>query len=291
MLEADKQLLERELAQQLLQLQQKELEILQKNFLNMATTCAVLIGFGFGGLGLFLGNDLTDNWKVLWCIDLPLGFDYRPETQDWHDPSHAECIRVLLSTVVDAFWALCCCLSLSWNFIALFIATVTSITGPSMALRGPDGSLGVALVHMEQQLKRALRFFGRSLFAFSLTIIGFGAQAMVNLGLLKGIVIFIVGAWTVKAISYYGTDIGIKFHLAVGRAVRAEFSGKAEAENTPYGNHPVDIEMGLAQVGSTPVCTESEPAVVHLHSGPPKILGINTQGASIPGMRYRNGCF
>ena len=58
MLAADKQALERELAQQLATLQGKELHALQRNFHNLAISCAVLIGFGFSGLGLFLNDDL-----------------------------------------------------------------------------------------------------------------------------------------------------------------------------------------------------------------------------------------
>ena len=133
----------------------------------------------------------------------------------------------ILSELIDAYWAMCCALALSIS--PLFIATVTSITGPSLALRGPEGSMGVALVHMEQQMKRSLRYFGRDLTAFSLTIVGFGAQAMASLGFLKGVIIFCIGGWTLYVITYYGTDIGTKFHLAIGRAVRAEFAA-AEAD-------------------------------------------------------------
>lgn len=195
MLAADKSTLEAELAQQLTTLQAKELAALQRNFHNLATTCAVLIGFGFGGLGLFLDDELLNNWKVLHCIGLEMGFDYTREPE----PSRSECVRCVGEALIDAYWALCCALSLSFNFIALFISTVTSITGPALALRGPEGSLGVALVHMEQQMKRSLRFFGRALTAFSLTIIGFGAQAIAALGFVKGAVILGVGAWSTHA--------------------------------------------------------------------------------------------
>jgi hypothetical protein len=232
MLAADKSTLEAELAQQLAALQSKELAALQRNFHNLATTCAVLIGFGFGGLGLFLDDELLNNWVVLRCLGLQMGFDYSGDPE----PSHSECVRATSEAVVDAYWALCCALSLSFNFLALFISTITSITGPALALRGPEGSLGVALVHMEQQMKRALRYFGRALAAFSFTIIGFGAQAVAALGFLKGVIILGVGGWTIYAIVYYGIDIGTKFHLAIGRAVRAEFQVSAgDASPQPGG--------------------------------------------------------
>jgi hypothetical protein len=149
-----------------------------------------------------------------------LGFDYSHDAA----PSTSECVRAVAEGFVDVYWAVCCSLALSFNFIALFVSTVTAITGPSLALRGPEGSLGVALMHMEQQLQRALRYFGRALVCFALTLTGFGAQAIVALGFLKGLAILIVAVWTIATISYYGADIGTKFHLSIGRAVRAEFS-------------------------------------------------------------------
>ena len=256
MLAADKSTLEAELAKQLAGLQQKELHALQRNFHNLATTCAVLIGFGFGGLGLFLDDELTNNWKANRCMGMEMGFDYSDDPV----PSHSECVRSILSELIDAYWAMCCALSLSFNFTALFIATVTSITGPSLALRGPEGSMGVALVHMEQQMKRSLRYFGRALTAFSLTIVGFGAQAMASLGFLKGVIIFCIGGWTLYVITYYGTDIGTKFHLAIGRAVRAEFAA-AEADvgavrqeqqscDTGAGTHNSSSSSAVADVES-----------------------------------------
>jgi hypothetical protein len=68
MLHADKHLVQAELAQEVARLQAKELETLQRNFHSLATTCAVLLGFGFGGLGLFLDGEITTNWEVLRCI-------------------------------------------------------------------------------------------------------------------------------------------------------------------------------------------------------------------------------
>ena len=49
--------------------------------------------------------------------------------------------RVILEVFVDVFWALSCTLALSFNFVALFISTVTTITGaPSAEFRMPSSS-------------------------------------------------------------------------------------------------------------------------------------------------------
>ena len=52
MLQADKAQLERELRVSMLNLQWKELQYLHTNFQNLATSSAVLVGFGFSALGI-----------------------------------------------------------------------------------------------------------------------------------------------------------------------------------------------------------------------------------------------
>ena len=52
MLAADKSALERELRVKMLGLQWKELQYLHTNFQNLATSSAVLVGFGFAALGI-----------------------------------------------------------------------------------------------------------------------------------------------------------------------------------------------------------------------------------------------
>ena len=108
MLAAEKSTLTAELAQQMAALQTKELAALQRNFHNLATTCAVLIGFGFGGLGLFLDDELITNWEVLRCLHLEMGFDFSRDAS----PSRSECVRCVAEALVNAMWALCCSLSL-----------------------------------------------------------------------------------------------------------------------------------------------------------------------------------
>ena len=50
-----------------------------------------------------------------------------------------------------------------------------------MALRGPEGSVGLAVRHMEQQLKRALRFFGRGVVAFIITLMVVRLRSLLSL--------------------------------------------------------------------------------------------------------------
>ena len=52
MLHADKSALQKDLSQQMIGLQWKELDYLHTNFQNLATSSALLLGFGFTALGL-----------------------------------------------------------------------------------------------------------------------------------------------------------------------------------------------------------------------------------------------
>ena len=224
MLGAQKVATIRDLAKSVVELQGKELNYLHENCTSLATSAAVLVGFGFAGLGLFEENDLETSFSVLECVDFTLGFDFtrRPDYLSG-GPSDFECVRVVFAQLIDAMWALSCGLGLSFNLLTLFITTITAITGPGLALRGPEGALVVAITHMEQQHKRALRFFGRGVAAFTCSILGFGLQALSRFNLLKCIIICTAFIWTISAIVVYGADIGAKFHLAASTAVRGEF--------------------------------------------------------------------
>ena len=53
---------------------------------------AVLIGFGFSGLSLFGGDDLTDNFQVLQCLGWARWFGFKLDAADGYpEPSHSEC--------------------------------------------------------------------------------------------------------------------------------------------------------------------------------------------------------
>uniref|UniRef100_A0A7S4BLE5 Uncharacterized protein n=1 Tax=Chrysotila carterae TaxID=13221 RepID=A0A7S4BLE5_CHRCT len=224
MLEADKQALRGELAQQVVALQAKELSYLHASFLSLATTSALLVGFGFTGLALFREDDLDTSFAIMQCLNTTLGFDYtRQPAHLSRPPSNSECARHMIGELIDNMWALSCGLGLSNNLVALFISTVTVITGPGMALRGPEGSLGVAIAHMERQHRRALKHFGRGLFAFSCSIVMFGFQALAHLAPLKATTLIAIGIYTIGALHRNGTYIASKFFIAVARAERAEF--------------------------------------------------------------------
>lgn len=78
------------------------------------------------------------------------------------------------------------------------------MTGPGMALRGAEGAVELAVRHMEQQNKRALRYFGRGLVMFSLSIAVASLEAIVAKDIVRVIVMGSVGVWSIVMLNYYG---------------------------------------------------------------------------------------
>lgn len=185
------------------------MQYLHTNFQNLATSSALLVGFGFSALGISstYRPEADTNHSTIW--ELP--------AEEWTSP-------VLISQVLfQALFQASASFALAFNLLSLFIATITSMCGPGMALRGPEGSVHLAVRHMEQQLKRALRFFGRGVVAFIVTLTTVGLRSLQDISFLGSIVTILVGVWTFRMIWEYGSDIGEKFHVSSDRAVRGTF--------------------------------------------------------------------
>jgi hypothetical protein len=222
MLQADKNALAQALRVQMLSLQWRELEYLHTNFLNLATSSALLTGFGFAAVSMtsdFHPEHRTRD-QTIWELSLSEWLDYA-------------FIQEMISTTI--FWA-AGALALAMNLLSLFISTVSIMCGPGMALRGPEGSVVVAVRHLELQLKRALRFFGRGLVAFTVSIMAIGLRRLNGVGFAGGGASILIGLWTVQQLGEYGADIAEKFYISPDRAVRGMFvdhgDGQVHWQNT-----------------------------------------------------------
>eukprot|EP00966_Prymnesium_polylepis_P147778 3413785-Prymnesium_polylepis.1 len=233
MLEADKAALERDLAAKVVSLQYNELQYLQANFQNLATTCAVLVGFGFTGLSLYERDDAEDSVQLLTCLGVRMtGFN------QVNEPTLGVCLTTFIRMMFDVAWAICCSLATGFNLLALFISTVAAITGPGVALRGPEGSLTVAIVHMEEQNERALRAFGRGVLAFGGSICMFGLQALGNMSIAKGIATLGCGLFFLHRLQRYAAEIGPKVHRALKVVVRGDFEVSFREDESANGSVP-----------------------------------------------------
>eukprot|EP00966_Prymnesium_polylepis_P071889 1669413-Prymnesium_polylepis.1 len=159
MLAADKSALAKELSQQMLELQWKELQYLYQNAQNLSFTSAVLVGFGFLSSGI-IGVQA-----------------YHTENNIWQH-AYSWTAQHIAGMVAEGFIGLTLALAMSYNLITLFNTTVTSMAGPGLALRGPEGSVERAVRSMEQQNKDALRYFGRGLSSFTLHLSAVGVRSL-----------------------------------------------------------------------------------------------------------------
>ena len=222
MLQANKQALERDLRVRMLELQWKELHYLHTNFQNLATSSALLVGFGFSALGSTVSYhpEASTNHSSIWELDGRI----------WINP-------VFLSEILfSALLSSAASMALGFNLLSLFISTICIMCGPGLALRGPEGSVSLAVRHMEQQLKRALRAFGRGLIAFVVTLAFLGLQHLQDVNFLGGLITMSVGFWVLYACWSYGADIAEKFHISPELAVRGTFvsgpGGQSYWQNT-----------------------------------------------------------
>ena len=207
MLAADKSALQVELSQQILQLQWKELEYLHMNFRSLSTSSAVLVGFGFFRAGY--GGDAAEIYGPHSNV-----FSGTVEWDQWK--IYAVCIEGLIGATLS--------LAVSLNLITLFLSTIAAMTGPGLALRGPEGSVSRAVKHMEKQNKRALRAFGRGITFFCLHLTFLSMRGLFGLGFVDGFTGVFIGCATLSVIMYYGSDVGERFHVSRDRAVRGSFS-------------------------------------------------------------------
>ena len=111
MLAADKTALERELRVKMLRLQWQELEYLHTNFQNLATSSAVLVGFGFTALGIsasYHPEEGATNHSTIWEL----------RSEEWLNP------YFISEVVLQAMFATAASFALGFNLLSLFISTI-----------------------------------------------------------------------------------------------------------------------------------------------------------------------
>ena len=212
MLAANKLALEKDLGVSMNELRRKEIEYLRSSFSILATASSVLVGFGYNNLS----TSLEPQQQL--AVD---GTYSRLAVINWGHLSYNE-ILFLIANLYQLLWV---SLSLSFNLICLFISMLSIIAGQAMALRGPEGSMDLAVRHMERQNRRALRKFGRGLFAFCLSFTGQAAMFFATLEPIKAALMIIVGVWTIHTLLRYGLDIQAAFSVGENTVVRATWSG------------------------------------------------------------------
>ena len=130
MLWADKRALETNLKLSLLQIRERELNFYTNNCMSIATVSSLLAGFAYAAL--MPGISLGDATGVA---------------------AHSYVVRLL--------YLICAISALGFQLITVVSATLLSMLGPGLALRGPDGSMHTAVDGMVNEfcpLAATLRF-------------------------------------------------------------------------------------------------------------------------------------
>ncbi|KAL1496065.1 hypothetical protein AB1Y20_014693 [Prymnesium parvum] len=207
MLAADKQALQRELSQHILELQWKELQYLYQNAQHLGTTSAVLVGFSFASSGVIGVLAYTSENNIWWRFE-------------WTATRHA-------AVAVEGFLGLTLALAMSFGVIALFTTTVTCMAGPGLALRGPEGSVERAVRLMERHNKEALRNVGRAIFAFTLHLVALGVRSCFTVSVVDGAAAIVIGGFTFRKLQHVGCSLADSFYVSEGEFVRGTFSQRA----------------------------------------------------------------
>ena len=235
------------LSQQIIGLQWKELQYLHTNNQNLATTSAVLVSFGFIRAGT--SNSLTNLYGPTDNI-----FSGTVDFTKWQ----------VLACVMEGLIGTTLSLAISFNLICLFTSTVCMMTGPGLALRGPEGSVGRAVKHMEKQNQRSLRFFGRGLTAFCLHLVFLSFRSWFGLSFIDGFTGLLIGLYTVRTLFRYGSDIGERFYVSPTQLVRGTFKVGEEDGKQIWVHTPDEMERGK---GLTSRCADRMWGTISGHSG------------------------
>ena len=237
MLAADKGALHEDLRVQMLEIQKRELDHISSNLNCLTTASAVLLGFGItlmSGVNEISPNTAGGGGPPLFCMG---GWIWGATSMP-NGEQNCPMPRAVVYTF-DGLYALFVGLAIGCNFITLFLSSAVLMAGPGMALRGPEGSLVIAVRHMEEQNKRALRFFGRGLVSFVCGAFFLGINfALYDEGPVRGVLLCLTMLWTVTTLLRYGADIMTKFYVAPDRSVTGQFfvsskSGKIEWVHKP----------------------------------------------------------
>jgi hypothetical protein len=128
MLWADKRALETNLKLSLLQIRERELNFYTNNCMSIATVSSLLAGFAYAAL--MPGISLGDATGVA---------------------AHSYVVRLL--------YLICAISALGFQLITVVSATLLSMLGPGLALRGPDGSMHTAVDGMVNEYRNAFYTF------------------------------------------------------------------------------------------------------------------------------------
>jgi len=138
MLLADKAALANRARVRMLEIRERELELYVRNSRAVGFQCAALAGAAYTAL-------------------IYTKFPYFRHEGTWGEACYLFCLTCLLGV----------------SMLALLILVMVAMLGPGLALRGPDGSVHVALEHLGRDYRTALFFFAVAIAIFHVLLVAY----------------------------------------------------------------------------------------------------------------------
>mmetsp|Transcript_21833 Transcript_21833/g.51743 ORF Transcript_21833/g.51743 Transcript_21833/m.51743 type:complete len:188 (-) Transcript_21833:81-644(-) len=183
MLFADKRNLETNLQVSLLKIRDKELQFYVGNCIAMGTQSAVLAGFAYNGIIQ---------------VDIPDG------ANDW----------------LRGAWLVTSCCAMGFEMICLVSTSFCVMFGPGLALRGPDGSMHLAVDGLMLEYRRAALFYGAGMSMFFLSLMLFAWLVFDWHAAVPMMIAMCFGAYDMY---HYALRLIGKFHLRADEMVTGKF--------------------------------------------------------------------
>lgn len=226
MLYADKRALETNLKVSLLQIREKELNFYSQNCLAVGTQAALLAGFAYAGL-----TQVAVPEEAYLAVKL---------------------LYLIATTTAMGF-----------ELVAVLNTTLLSMLGPGLALRGPDGSMHVAVDGMMVEYKLAFYFFLLGLISFHFSAMLFGWLMFSNFVASTLTTSIVISLWSLYR---YSSGIMTKFQLPADLVETGRFEDTRNTRNDEPG--PSDYHQQEADSnGSAPSRRTSEVMLIGKEQG------------------------
>ncbi|KAG8466703.1 hypothetical protein KFE25_008082 [Diacronema lutheri] len=166
MLYAHKNELHARLSRDLISVRSRELDYYTTNIRNIGFSAALLTGFAFGTLANHKSSDMLD-WLVPYAEEFE-GVDIQPPFILLSDFAINGLQR--LQVTLEVAYLVSNITAMGLTIYTLYVCLLLSITGPGLALRGPEGSVDRAVFLLARGCRRVIQAFAFSLYLFMVSI-------------------------------------------------------------------------------------------------------------------------
>jgi len=233
MLYASKRELHAELARDILQVRQRELQYYTTNINNIGLQASLLAGFAFTTLASHESRD------VLGWLDEIAGED-RPfiiitDFRDRLDPF------MQLQVLLELFYLTSTISAMGSTLYTLYICLITSILGPGLALRGPEGSVDRAVLGLARVNRKVIQSFAFALNLFQFSIL---INSFLNFHVIAAFVCMVFVVYYMVTITKYGNNLTKEFLIDSSHIVTGRFEeDQADRGRGPNGLIPAEVDL------------------------------------------------